>query len=668
MSVTTKQVQNSYLGRVSLRISLPLISSLLALGFAVLFLIVSVVAVEIRTNAESLEETHRLAEIITPALVAGDEAEVERLINAFSSVQIAVLDTDQSVIAGRAFSTRFPAHCSIDIVHSDLTIGRLETARLVGGGLSIPAGGIIALTLMAIIAAATSGAFFGGYVARGAQELKDLADDFRSGKTGLFEEEGSENFVEFRRLRQSMQRAIAHVQREAASLRQRAYFNWATGLPNATALDEKLSRDMMTATFDHPLALIRLEFDDFDSACEGFGSDVAGAFFKAAIDRVRNEMTALDATGDIDLDSAMLAQTRQDGLTILAPALSGRQDASTLARALRSAFAAPLEADGFTLTLGLSGGIAMAPEDGNLPADIIRRAETALRSVREDEKSGFRFYAPRLDRQAKGRLQLETEIRDAIDASEFVPHFQPKIDLKTGHMRGCEALARWERPGGRSISPGAFIPVAEDTGLIDQIGESILRQSCHAAARWLAKGLPMSLAVNVSPVQLQRSDFRDLVLSALTDSGLPPSYLELEITESMAIENPDAVREGLGPLKAMGVRLAVDDFGTGHSNLAILSRLNFDVFKIDRQFIQSLERDMSGRPIVEMILAMANSLGLETVAEGVETPAQARFLRARGCTFAQGFLYSAALPEADFVTFTTAWEQRRAKRTAPRRA
>lgn len=666
--MTSKQVQSSFLGRVSLRITLPLISSLLALMMAALFLIVSVVAVELRTDAASVVETDRLAEIIAPSMASGDKAEVARLIAAFTDVQVAVTDTDGGRIAGETFGPEVSPHSSTPILFEGDYVGHLETARLVGGGLSIPASGILGLVIMAIFMAGLSGAFFGGYVARGAQELKQLADDFRSGKSSLFDESGSENFVEFRRLRQSMQRAIAHVQRDAAMLKRRAYTSPISGLPNATALEEKLSRDIQTATYDHPLALIRLEFDEFDGACEGFGSDAAEAFMKAAVARVGDELDSLMKVGDLDLDAALLAQTRQDGLTILAPSLSGRHDASILARALRSAFAAPLEADGHCVTLNISGGIAMAPEDGTQPNDILRRADTALRSVREDDRSGFRFYAPRLDRVAKGRLQLETEMREAIEAGEFVPHFQPKIDLRTGRMRGCEALARWERPGGRSISPGAFIPVAEETGLIDQIGECILRKSCHAAAGWIGKGLPMSLAVNVSPVQLQRADFRDLVLSALTESGLPPSYLELEITESMAIENPDAVREVLGPLKAMGVRLAVDDFGTGHSNLAILSRLNFDVFKIDRQFIQSLERDNSARPIVEMILAMAESLGLETVAEGVETPGQARFLRARGCTYAQGFLYSTALPVDDFIAFTTAWEQRRAKRSAPRSA
>ncbi|MEO0700110.1 MAG: EAL domain-containing protein, partial [Pseudomonadota bacterium] len=395
---------------------------------------------------------------------------------------------------------------------------------------------------MAFVVACGSGAFFGGYVARGAQELNKLAEELRTGRSGKIEDLGTDNFVEFRRVRQSMQRAIAHVRREGAALTKRAYTSAATGLPNATALEDELSREMLSASYDHPLALMRVEFDDFDGACEGFGSDVAGSFLRAAVVRVKDVLKTLEKESDVDLSAALLAQTRQDGLAILIPALSGRQDASTVARALRSAFAAPLEAEGRSLTLNLSGGIAMAPEDGTQAPDILRRADTALRSVREDERSGFRFYAPRLDRVAKGRLQLETEMRDAIAAGEFVPHFQPKVDLRTGRMQGCEALARWQRPGGRSISPGAFIPVAEDTGLIEDIGESILRQACDAAAGWLREGLAMSLAVNVSPIQLQKSGFRDLILSALTNSGLPPTYLELEITESMAIENPDAVR------------------------------------------------------------------------------------------------------------------------------
>ncbi|MEO0467241.1 MAG: GGDEF domain-containing phosphodiesterase, partial [Pseudomonadota bacterium] len=608
------------------------------------------------------ERTEQLAEIVAPVLAKGDRAELERLVTSFTDKQVAVFTSEGGLLAGTEFNLTTTPHHTVEVMSGGRVVGKLETARLVGAGLSIPLEGILGLVFVAVILAMASGAFFGGYAARGAHELTLLADDFRRGRVDKIADGGTDNFVEFRRVRQAWQRAISRVQREADDMKSRAYTSAVTGLPNATALDEALARALLSSSFDQPLALIRLEFDEFDSACEGFGSETGEQFLKEAVKRIQSELTVLANQSALDMSSALLAQTRQDGLTILLPDVAGRQDASMIARALRSAFAAPLDVEGCTLTLGISGGIAMAPEDGSRAGDLIRRADTAMRSVREDDKKGFRFYAPRLDRVAKGRLQLETEMRDGIAGGEFVPHFQPKIDFRTGRISGCEALARWQRPGGRSVSPGAFIPVAEETGLIEQIGETILRQSCQAAAGWLREGLALSLAVNVSPVQLSQPGFRDLVLSALTEAGLPPSYLELEITESMAIENPDAFKEALGPLKAMGVRLAVDDFGTGHSNLAILSRLNFDVFKIDRQFIQAVDRDNSARPIVEMILAMAESLGLETVAEGVETPAQARFLRARGCTKAQGFLYATPLPETDFVAFATAWEQRRKRR------
>ncbi|MCI4645062.1 MAG: bifunctional diguanylate cyclase/phosphodiesterase, partial [Hyphomonadaceae bacterium] len=470
------------------------------------------------------------------------------------------------------------------------------------------------------------------------------------------------SFTELRQLDIAMRRAMSSVRREADELRKTAFSNPHNGLPNYAALTRYLDQHLKTTDFGHPLALYRLDLDHFDRACESFGSDVGEALLREAVARIRRELNDLTERGLIECSGYFLAQIWADNLFLVLPNIGGRGDASAVARALRSAFVAPVKLGNYDITLGLSGGIVMAPEDGTLRTDLLRRSETALRAVREDGKRGFRFYAPRLDRVATGRAQLETEMREGIEKGEFVPYFQPKIDLRSGRIQGCEALARWQRPEGRFISPAAFIPVAEETGLIEKIGQQILFASCQQAANWLRDGLPMTVAVNVSPLELRNPGFRNQVLSALTETGLPPSYLELEITESVAVEDPKAFREMFNPLKAMGVRLAVDDFGTGHSNLATLTQLHFDVFKIDRQFVHSLGQESSSQPIVEMILAMADSIGMETVAEGVETPEQARFLRERGCTFAQGFVYSKALEGREYADFARSWEARRRQR------
>jgi EAL domain-containing protein (putative c-di-GMP-specific phosphodiesterase class I) len=242
--------------------------------------------------------------------------------------------------------------------------------------------------------------------------------------------------------------------------------------------------------------------------------------------------------------------------------------------------------------------------------------------------------------------------------------FQPKVKLESGELVGAEALARWRRPDGAIVSPGVFIPIAEELGLIGTLGKQVMRDACFAAAGWNRKGIVSSVAVNVSPHQFDDPDFVSSVFQALDDSGLPPDLLELEITESAAVADADRVARTMWPLRNRGVRLAIDDFGTGHSNFAAITRLPFDVFKIDQQFVRALSTDPHAPAIVEMILAMAEALGQETVAEGVETKEQADFLLRRACTIGQGYYYSPPLPAAEFDAFVRSYRPRPADRFA----
>jgi EAL domain-containing protein (putative c-di-GMP-specific phosphodiesterase class I) len=242
--------------------------------------------------------------------------------------------------------------------------------------------------------------------------------------------------------------------------------------------------------------------------------------------------------------------------------------------------------------------------------------------------------------------------------------FQPKVRLETGELVGAEALARWRRPDGAVVSPGVFVPIAEELGLIGKLGRSVMRDACIAAAGWNKKGIVASIAVNVSPHQFDEPDFIQSVYQVLDESGLDPELLELEITETAAVSDPDRVARIMWPLRNRGVRLAIDDFGTGHSNFASITRLPFDVFKIDQQFVRALNTDPHAPAIVEMILAMAEALGQETVAEGVETHEQADFLLRRACTIGQGYYYSPPLPAEEFDLFVRSWRPRPAKRYA----
>jgi diguanylate cyclase (GGDEF)-like protein len=463
------------------------------------------------------------------------------------------------------------------------------------------------------------------------------------------------HFAELRRLRVGVTRTIGKLRRENALLRETAFVDPRTGLSNMIAIDKAITESLMRATFEAPAALIMLDLDRFTRASEQLGSYASEALLAQAGQRLKSELAAVTGPAGAALRDATIAALQADEFGLYMPNAVSREHVATIARAIRQAFAAPFELNGQTVTLGISGGIVMAPEDADSSQKLFRHAELALRLVRDEATSGFRFFTPRLTRVARGKYKLEDELREAVANREFKAVFQPKVDFQTGKIVGAEALARWRRHNGKIMSPAAFIPLAEETGLINQIGEQILEAACQSARIWMREGLDVSVAVNVSPRQFEQGNLTDTVMDVLKRTGLHPNRLELEITESMAVENPAKVAEVMGPLRMMGMKLAIDDFGTGHSNLSMLTQLPFDIFKIDRQFVSALEGDKQAPAIVEMILAMAETLGLETVAEGVETERQADFLRRRGCTMGQGFLYSPGLPHGAFLDFLRAF-------------
>jgi len=262
----------------------------------------------------------------------------------------------------------------------------------------------------------------------------------------------------------------------------------------------------------------------------------------------------------------------------------------------------------------------------------------------------IRLFTQSLDREATAHVMLEREMRGALDRNEFRAYFQPKINLATGRIEACEALARWIRPDRTIISPGRFIPVAEESGLIGPLSDAIMREACWKAAAWARAGHPAKVAVNVSALQFRSDRFADQVLRVVQHAGLKPNHLELEITESVVMEDPERALRVINPLREAGVRLAIDDFGCGHSNLAALSKLPFDVIKIDQQFVRALERgETQAVGIIEMILALARTLDMEVVAEGVERREEVHFMAVRGCHWAQGFLFGAAVSAPEFA-------------------
>ncbi|MEQ1617408.1 MAG: GGDEF domain-containing phosphodiesterase [Terricaulis sp.] len=346
--------------------------------------------------------------------------------------------------------------------------------------------------------------------------------------------------------------------------------------------------------------------------------------------------------------AAIVARLGAEQFGVYLPVASAAE-AARFIQNVNSMLNEPLDWRGTSLFAAACAGGAIAPRDGRDAESLIRRARIA-ESGAERAPSQILMFSVEQDRKASSHLNLEREMRGALERNEFRAFFQPKVNLVSGRVEACEALARWVRPDQTIVGPGRFVPIAEEGGLIGVLSDSILRDACWKAAAWARAGHAVKVAVNISALQLHSDRFATGVLNTLSSAGLAPNLLELEITESVAMSHPEVTGRIIRPLREAGVRLAIDDFGCGHSNLAALSILPFDVIKIDQQFVRALEKGGErAAAIIDMILALARSLHLEVVAEGVERRAEADFMASRGCHLAQGFLYGAAVSAVEFA-------------------
>jgi diguanylate cyclase (GGDEF)-like protein len=433
-----------------------------------------------------------------------------------------------------------------------------------------------------------------------------------------------------------------------------AYTDPVTRLPNRLRFVSKLESVVATGK---PVYFAICDLDRFRQTNVTFGPRVADMVLAAVAERLRARVSQAHISG------YFIGRIGADQFGLILPGAS-QAAVKEFFGAAEQAISETMILEGQQVRVTASFGAARAPEDAANGADLLKQAEAALKEAKGLPAARRAFFDQSLHAKARAKAKLEEEIREGLERGEFVAVFQPKVKLETGELVGAEALARWRRPDGMVVSPGVFVPIAEELGIIHTLGRSVMRDACFAAAGWHRKGVAASIAVNVSPHQFDDPDFIGSVYQALDDSGLAPEQLELEITESAAVADPDRVARIMWPLRNRGVRLAIDDFGTGHSNFASITRLPFDVFKIDQQFVRALSTDPHAPAIVEMILAMAEALGQQTVAEGVETKEQADFLLRRACTIGQGYYYSPPLPAAEFDAFVRSWRPRPADRFA----
>jgi diguanylate cyclase (GGDEF)-like protein/PAS domain S-box-containing protein len=414
-----------------------------------------------------------------------------------------------------------------------------------------------------------------------------------------------------------------------------AHHDALTDLPNRFLLRERLEQELTYVRRGGQLAVLYLDLDHFKSVNDTLGHSTGDELLKATADRLRGCLRNADFIARLGGDEFAIIQTRLEQLT----------DAAVLAQRLRDEMIrAPFELNSHHTVVDISVGIALAPNDSMDADQLLRSADMALYGAKSDGRGTYRFFAPDMDARMKKRRALVDNLRSALVNGEFELYYQPIVSVQNNQVSCCEALLRWHHPERGMIPPAEFIPVAEDTGLMVPIGEWVLRQACADAAAWPTE---IRVAVNVSPVQLRNESWSRTVVGALVASGLSPHRLELEITESVLIQNNEATLRTLHGFRELGVRIVMDDFGTGYSSLSYLRSFPFDKIKIDRSFVDNVLNSADTLKIVQAIASLASGLNMVTTAEGVETERQLEIIRATGCTEMQGYLFSPPRPSAE---------------------
>ena len=413
-----------------------------------------------------------------------------------------------------------------------------------------------------------------------------------------------------------------------------AHYDALTDLPNRVLFRERIERELVRARDGFKFALLYIDIDEFKGINDSLGHHVGDELLKTVASRIR----ACIKPGDL------IARLGGDEFAVIQTAVTSTADVVDFVTRLHETIRRPYQCLGHQLSTDASIGIALAPQDGTELDQLIKNADLAMYAAKAGGRRTHRFFEPSMDASAKARLAMEQDLRHAMANGGFELHYQPLVDLRSGEVSGCEALLRFRHPERGMISPAEFIPVAEDTGLITDLGDWVLRTACEEAASWPNH---IRLAVNVSPVQLKCDTLALRIAGALSASGLHPGRLELEITEAVLIRDDEAALAILHQLRAIGVRIALDDFGTGFSSLSYLKRFPFDKIKIDRCFVSDIADQDGSSSIVQAVVNIAAALHMTTVAEGVETTSQRELLRKLGCTEMQGYLFSAAKPAAE---------------------
>jgi len=435
-------------------------------------------------------------------------------------------------------------------------------------------------------------------------------------------------------------RLAKSLQRANAELKHMVLHDVLTKLPNRLLLEDRIGQAIEASRrSDSRCAVLFVDLDRFKTVNDSLGHFYGDELLRAVADRLRAAMRSEDT----------VARLGGDEFVVLLRHVAQIDDAALVARKLVDIVSAPVQVHGHELCVTPSVGFSLFPDHGTNPQALITTADAAMYHVKRSGRHGARMFSPEMSTFFPDRLALETDLRKALDRRELELHYQPKYDVQSGAVTGMEALVRWRHPERGLVMPGEFVALAEETGLIIPLGQWVLREACRQNRAWQDEGLPpLRVAINISGAQLRHDDLVENVALALQETRLEPRYLEIEITESVVMQNASNALLMLDRLSAMGIHLAVDDFGTGYSSLSYLKRFPIHSLKIDRSFIRDLSTDHNDALIVQAIIALAHSLRLQVVAEGVEDAAQLKTLQSFGSDQYQGYFSSKPLPAEDF--------------------
>jgi diguanylate cyclase (GGDEF)-like protein len=441
---------------------------------------------------------------------------------------------------------------------------------------------------------------------------------------------------------------ITERRRAEMKIAHMAHHDALTDLPNRVLLRERLAEAIANLGASQQLAVFYLDLDNFKSINDTLGHQFGDELLKTIAGRL---LGCVDA-------KVTVARVGGDEFAVILSNLSQLADAATLAQHICEAVRAPCDLSGHAVLTDTSIGISVGPDDGTEPDELLKNADLALYRAKADGRGTYRFFEPEMDAIIKTRRALENELRAGLAEGQFILHYQPILNLTDNVISCCEALVRWQHPQRGLVPPAEFIPVAEEIGLIVPLGEWVLRKACADAALWPGE---VKVAVNLSPIQMGSVNLVPTVINALASAGLPANRLELEITESVMMQNTEATLAALHRLRELGVKISMDDFGTGYSALSYLRRFPFDKLKIDRCFISDLSRDDDALAIVRAVTSMALSLGMITTAEGVETADQLAQVQLLGCNEVQGFYISRPQPIEKMTRVIEQFAPRKAK-------